>query len=184
MIHFLMSRRQSSGIFDKTVKTPPAKCGPQSLEGSSAPPPPDVESYISVGMSKSATRIGPALVRSAGAHFVPARTIASTAQPAARAAQRHTQLEDSPSFAQLVAESFEGSILRYSKRLALLEEADERDITRIEARQVIDATRKRAQAANPKRSRGAGPMTRRVVGFATFATSYSLLASAWCWVMR
>jgi hypothetical protein len=89
-----------------------------------------------------------------------------------------------PSYPRLVADSFDGPVLRYSRRLALLDEADERGIARIEARQLIAAAQKRAQAAHPKTDRRPHPAVNKVLRAASFAGGYALLAAAWCWVLR
>src|SRR6476646_10624319 len=105
-------------------------------------------------MHRPAAKVGTPFVRSANARFVEARTLPSPAAPARPAAAAPRQPADNSSYADLVARSFEGTILRYSRRLALLEQADTRGIPRTEARQIIAAAQKRAQhAISPRSSR-------------------------------
>jgi hypothetical protein len=129
-------------------------------------------------MPQASKRSGNSFVRAAGGRFVEARTIADSPTAVRKPAR---QL----SYADLVAQSFEGPVLRYSTRLALIEEAEDRGIGAIEARQIIAAAQKHAQASHAKRDCCfSSSAARGVMQFASFAAGFTVLATGWCWVMH
>ena len=99
--------------------------------------------------------------------LVPSRTVASS-----------YRLQSEKPFEQLVAEAFDGPVLRLSRRIKLLEIADERHIRRGDALDVIEMVHREIDAAHAIR-----PPSKTVVfikRFAAFAAAYALVALAWC----
>ena len=85
------------------------------------------------------------------------------------------------SYEQLVAEAFDGPVLRLSRKLRLLEEADERHIRRGDALDLIAATRRKLEGKHARRPWSPTEMfARQYVAFAAF---YVTLAVAWCIVV-
>ena len=94
-----------------------------------------------------------------------------------RAIEKPPRFGEKP-YAQLVEEAFEGPVLRLSPRLRLLEEANNRNIRRGDALDLIAATQRRLEkehAICPS-----SPATRFVRHFITFAFVYITVAIAWC----
>ena len=84
-------------------------------------------------------------------------------------------------FAQLVDDAFDKAHLKWSRRLKLMEEAQERKIGRGEAIAVIKAAERR----RAKQFKLESPTGLRAFGmrYAMFAAGYLALAIAWCVVM-
>jgi len=99
--------------------------------------------------------------------LVPSRTI-----------DRSIRLHGEKPFEQLVAEAFDGPVLRLSRRIKLLEVADERHIRRGDALDMIEQVQREIEDQHAIRppSRSAVFFTR----FAAFATAYAVVALTWC----
>jgi hypothetical protein len=84
-------------------------------------------------------------------------------------------------YEQLVAESFDGPVLRLSRKLQLLEEADLRHIRRGDALALMESVQVQLERAHavPRPSK-AGLFLRR---FALFAAAYAILAVVACVVL-
>jgi hypothetical protein len=84
-------------------------------------------------------------------------------------------------YEQLVADAFEGPVLRLSRRLELLERADERHIRRGDALDLIAAIqREREEIEGVEPENRARMFLRR---FIAFAAVYVVVALAWCLVV-
>src|SRR2546421_12782708 len=96
---------------------------------------------------------------------------------AARPIEKPPQYGEKP-YDQLVAESFDGPVLRLSNRLRLLEEADSRRIRRGDAIDLINATQRRLE----KEFRVRQPTARQTFAtrYATVVAVYVAVAVAWC----
>ena len=110
---------------------------------------------------------------------------AAAPQPLARRSGR--PIEKTPNkygekpFEQMVAEAFEGPVLRLSRRMDLLEKADERHIRRGDALDLIAAVKRELETRH-----GARPVSAARVfatRFAAFAAVYVVVAMAWCLVV-
>jgi hypothetical protein len=103
--------------------------------------------------------------------LVPNRTLGTTAT------MRLQQQVQKP-FEHLVAEAFDGPVLRLSRRIKLLETAEERQIRRGDALDAIETVRREIEARHAIR-----PPSKALnfaKHFAAFATVYALVALAWC----
>jgi len=84
-------------------------------------------------------------------------------------------------YEQLVAEAFDGPVLRLSRKLKLMEVADERHIRRGDALDLIASTRRKLEQKHAKRPWSPTEMfARQYIAFAAF---YVTFAVAWCIVM-
>ena len=84
-------------------------------------------------------------------------------------------------FEQLVAEAFDGPVLRLSRRIKLLETAEERHIRRGEALDAIDMVQRDIESQHSIRpARGTCVFVKR---FAAFATAYAIVALVWCLIV-
>lgn len=81
-------------------------------------------------------------------------------------------------YEQLVAESFDGPVLRLSRKIRLLEEADLRHIRRGDALELMESLTDQLERAHsvPRASKTALFLRR----FALFAAGYAILALAGC----
>jgi hypothetical protein len=88
------------------------------------------------------------------------------------------RLQSEKPFEELVAEAFDGPVLRLSRRIKLLEIAEDRQIRRGDALDVIEDVQQDIEAALAIRP----PSTTIVFAkrFAAFATAYGAVALAWC----
>lgn len=104
---------------------------------------------------------------SVGPRFIHRRTVE-------RVAPRHGEKR----YEQLVAEAFDGPVLRLSEKLRLLEEADNRRIRRGDALELMSTIQQELEAAHdiPR----AGRLRRFARRFCVFAAAYALLALAAC----
>jgi hypothetical protein len=85
-------------------------------------------------------------------------------------------------YAQLVAEAFDGPVLRLSQKMKLLEEADNRKIRRGDALDLIAAAQRELEAAHPvepRRSKWHKFFTR----YAIFVACYVMFAVIWCVIL-
>ena len=81
-------------------------------------------------------------------------------------------------FEQMVAESFDGPVLRLSKRIKLLEVAEDRHIRRGDALDLIESVQREIDEEHAIR-----PPSKTAVfvkHFAVFAGSYAIVALVWC----
>ena len=106
-------------------------------------------------------------------------------QPLARRARR--PIEKTPNrygekpFEQMVTEAFEGSVLRLSRRMDLLESAKKRHIRRGDALDVIAAVKREIEAKHG--ARPATPLAVFAGRYAAFVAVYAVVALAWCLVV-
>ena len=96
---------------------------------------------------------------------------------ASRAIEKPPQYGEKP-YHELVSDAFDGPVLRLSKRLSLLEEADNRHIRRGDAIDVISATQRRLEKQFAVACRGR--MRIFATRYAAFAALYAIVALAWC----
>ena len=99
--------------------------------------------------------------------LVPSRTI-----------DRSIRLHGERPFEQLVAEAFDGPVLRLSKRIKLLEIAEERHIRRGDALDTIEQVQREIEDQHAIR-----PPSKSVAfvkHFVAFAASYAIVALVWC----
>jgi hypothetical protein len=99
--------------------------------------------------------------------LVPSRTI-----------DRSVRLHGEKPFEQLVAEAFDGPVLRLSRRIKLLEVADDRHIRRGDALDLIESVQREIEEEHAIR-----PPSRPAVflkHFAVFAASYAIAALVGC----
>jgi hypothetical protein len=84
-------------------------------------------------------------------------------------------------FEQLVSEAFDGPVLRLSRRMKLLEIADERNIRRGDALDLIGQAQRELDAKHSVRR----PTRASIFAkhFAAFATAYAVVALVWCLVV-
>jgi hypothetical protein len=84
-------------------------------------------------------------------------------------------------FEQLVAEAFDGPVLRLSRRIKVLEIAEERQIRRGEALDVIEAVQRDIETKHAiRRPGGTIVFLKR---FVVFAAAYAVVALAWCLIL-
>jgi len=83
---------------------------------------------------------------------------------------------------QLVADAFDGPVLRLSEKLRLLEEADNRKIRRGDALDLIAATQRKLEAKH-RVNRHASRLAIFLKQYAVFVACYLALALIWCLVM-
>ena len=84
-------------------------------------------------------------------------------------------------YQQVVTEAFDGPVLRLSRRMKLLEIADDRHIRRGDALDVIETVRRDLESKHAIRRPGkAGLFARH---FAAFAAAYAVVALVWCLVV-
>ena len=84
-------------------------------------------------------------------------------------------------FEQLVAEAFDGPVLRLSRRIKLLETAEERLIRRGDALDLIETIQREIEARHAIRR--PGETTIFLKHFVAFAAAYAAFALAWCSVI-
>ena len=95
-----------------------------------------------------------------------------------RVVDRSIRLREEKPFEQLVAEAFDGPVLRLSKRIKLLEVSDERHIRRGDALDIIEHVQREIEEQHAIRP--PGKFTAFARHFAAFAMAYALVALAWC----
>jgi len=99
----------------------------------------------------------------------------------ARAIEKTPPQHGEKPFERLVAEAFDGPVLRLGKQLSLLEEAGNRKIRRGDAIDLIEATRAELEAKHAIYTPGrTGMFLRR---YATFVACYVAVALIWCAIM-
>jgi hypothetical protein len=81
-------------------------------------------------------------------------------------------------FEQLVAEAFDGPVLRLTRRIKLLEKADERHIRRGDAIDLIETTRRALEKKHSVRPPSRGSIFAK--HFVAFAAAYAVVAMTWC----
>ena len=81
-------------------------------------------------------------------------------------------------FEQLVAEAFDGPVLRLSRRIKLLEAAEERHIRRGDALDTIESVQREIEARHAIRP--PGKTLTFMKHFAAFAAAYTIVALTWC----
>lgn len=116
----------------------------------------------------------------------PAASAVAAVAPAAWMPSSRRPIEKPPAhgekpFAQLVTEAFDGPVLRLSRKIKLLEEADNRDIRRGDALDLIAHAQRRLEKKH--RVRPWHPAELFATQYAAFAAAYVTLAVAWCAVM-
>src|SRR5438094_10224914 len=102
-------------------------------------------------------------------------------QVQSRTIDTSTRYQGEKSFEEMVAEAFDGPVLRLSRRMKLLETADERHIRRGDALDLIENVRRELEEKHAVRPPGkAGIFARH---FLAFAAVYALVALVWCVVV-
>ena len=95
-----------------------------------------------------------------------------------RTLDRSVRLHGEKPFEQVVADAFDGPVLRLSKRIKLLEVAEDRHIRRGEALDLIETVQREIEEEHAIR-----PPSKTAVfakRFAAFAAAYALVALIWC----
>jgi hypothetical protein len=96
----------------------------------------------------------------------------------ARAIEKTPLQHGEKSYERLVAEAFDGPVLRLTNKIKLLEEADTRKIRRGDALDLIDAIRRELEAKHCVYKPGrVGTFLRQ---YAVFAACYAMIALIWC----
>jgi hypothetical protein len=103
--------------------------------------------------------------------FVPARVI-----------EKNPPQHGEKPFARLVADAFDGPVLRLSQKMKLLEEADNRKIRRGDALDLIAATQRELEAKHAVR-KPTGRLEIFFKQYAVFVACYVAFALIWCGVM-
>ncbi len=85
-------------------------------------------------------------------------------------------------YAQLVAEAFEGPVLRLSQKMKLLEEADNRKIRRGDAFDLIAARQRELEAAHAVK-RPPSAWHQFFTRYAIFVACYVMFAVIWCVIL-
>jgi hypothetical protein len=99
--------------------------------------------------------------------LVPSRTIDRSVRP-----------HGEKPFEQIVSESFDGPVLRLSRRIKLLEVAEERHIRRGDALDLIESVQREIEEEHAIRPPGKTAVFVKHFGF--FAGSYAIVALVWC----
>ena len=86
-------------------------------------------------------------------------------------------------YVQLVADAFEGPVLRLSQKMKLLEEADNRKIRRGDALDLIAATQRKLEAKHRQIRKPVSPLAIFAKQYAVFVACYVAFALIWCGVM-
>ena len=109
--------------------------------------------------------LAPSLV--ARPRLVPSRTL-----------DRSVRLYGEKPFEQLVAEAFDGPVLRLSRRIKLLEVAEDRHIRRGDALDLIESLQREIEEEHAIRPPSKPAMFAK--HFAAFAGAYAIVALIWC----
>jgi hypothetical protein len=95
-----------------------------------------------------------------------------------RTVDRSPRLHGEKPFEQLVIEAFDGPVLRLSRRIKLLETADDRRIRRGDALDVIESVQREVEEEYAIRP--PGKIATFAKRFGAFAAAYVVIALAWC----
>jgi hypothetical protein len=101
---------------------------------------------------------------------------------AARVIEKTPPQHGEKPYARLVADAFDGPVLRLSQRMKLLEEADNRKIRRGDALDLIAATQRELEAKHKVR-KPVHPLEIFVKQYAVFVACYIAFGLIWCGVM-
>ena len=101
---------------------------------------------------------------------------------AARVIEKTPPQHGEKPYARLVADAFEGPVLRLSQKMKLLEEADNRKIRRGDALDLIAATQRELEAKH-KVAKRIHPLEIFFKQYAVFVACYVAFALIWCGVM-
>ena len=95
-----------------------------------------------------------------------------------RTIDRSVRLHGEKPFEQLVTEAFDGPVLRLSKRIKLLEVAEDRHIRRGDALDLIESVQREIEEEHAIRP--PSKLAVFVKHMAVFAASYAIVALMWC----
>ena len=101
---------------------------------------------------------------------------------AARVIEKTPPQHGEKPYAQLVADAFDGPVLRLGQKMKLLEEADNRKIRRGDALDLIAATQRELEAKHKVRKR-VHPLEIFFKQYAVFVACYVAFGLIWCGVM-